>query len=627
MDIVDIVLSKALTPAQLATYMSQAQYAASVASSAAENIESITAQTIANSEAAAAALEDTIGAADSEIDKITLSKTNDVSNTNVVSTTLIATFPSTNTEQLQNLVKYYTSTGQNTDGTMTQKAITDKFDTVDSSISTLEDEVDELKRSGGGGTTNLGAHNKGKMVVVGQDGNIISSAITEQALIEALIKSGDYDAQNAVGLQIDYENRSFLRVQESAEYNAGADFNQYSMYGGRMRCNVADNGQITAWYGDSAYKEDGTNGQVMIYQPKFYYSRVPMKTENISNGVVIRKETIIISPTAQTGFKLHPLFKRPDGTELNYVLISAYEGSAESDDNDSSSINFNTTKLSSVAGVKPISGVNKQFNLANAEKMAQNRGANWHITNMAVESAQQMLQLVEYGTLNGQEALENGISYITNNTTKNCASLTGSTSNLGNTTGAAATTRNETNGTYTDYSEAGKRAISYRGFENPWGNIWRMIAGVNIVGGGAQGGGIPYICDNFNYSTSSDATNYTSIGFRLPSVYDWVSGFGQPAAAYDWVFMPIECVSANSALPIGDNLWTTANLNRVNMACIGGQWYFELNNGMFYYGCDQAAGTAARSFSARLMYIPEKDSIYNANIASWENQYNTPVNA
>jgi hypothetical protein len=43
------------------------------------------------------------------------------------------------------------------------------------------------------------------------------------------------------------------------------------MYGGRMRCNVTDDGTITAFYGDSNYADDGSNGQVMVYQPKFYY--------------------------------------------------------------------------------------------------------------------------------------------------------------------------------------------------------------------------------------------------------------------------------------------------------------------------------------------------------------------
>jgi hypothetical protein len=32
------------------------------------------------------------------------------------------------------------------------------------------------------------------------------------------------------------------------------------MYGNRRRCNVLDDGTITAWYGDSNFKEDGSNG-------------------------------------------------------------------------------------------------------------------------------------------------------------------------------------------------------------------------------------------------------------------------------------------------------------------------------------------------------------------------------
>jgi hypothetical protein len=64
-------------------------------------------------------------------------------------------------------------------------------------------------------------------------------------------------------------------------------------------------------------------------------------------------------------------------------------------------IDFNNDKLSSIAGAKPISGVNNNFNIVNAEKLARNRGEGWHITNMAAESANQMLELVEFGTLNG----------------------------------------------------------------------------------------------------------------------------------------------------------------------------------------------------------------------------------
>lgn len=657
MDIIDVILAKALTPQQLAAYISQAQEATSIATEAAENIESITEQTNENNANAETALEQAqeayelnadalarvgtaiVGSITGEIKKLVLSKV--VTDTaSAIVNNLRTTYPDDSALTVEEIAKYYKASGQNTDGTMTQKAITDMFTDVNNSIDTISENLTELEQSlsslegavteiqqnideGGsssGGTTDLGSENAGKMVSVGEDGTIIVSNITEEALIEALIQAGNYVAQNAVGLQIDYENRTFTRVQEAIDYSMGTDFDKYSMYGGRKLCNVNDEGMITAWYGDAAYKEDGSNGQVMIYQPKFYYSRVQSKVVEIATGSAIRKETVIVTSTEQPGFKIHPLFLAADGSELDYVLLSAYEGCAYTDTydlTDSSDIDFTSAKLSSIAGAKPISGVNKRFTLANAERMAQNRGSAWHVTNMAAESAQQMLQLIEYGTLNGQSAIETGLSYLTNDSSANCASITGSTASLGNGTGAATSTINEVKGTYTTYSEEGKRAVRYRGFENPWGNIWRMVGGVQVVGNQSQNGGILQICSDFDYT---DNNKYVSIGFQLPSQYDWVSAFGVPTAAYDWVFAPIECYGGSSALPVGDNLWTTPSLNRTNMVCVGGQWYFELNNGMFYYGCDQAANTYARSFSARLMYIPVKNSIYTANIAAWRSK-------
>jgi hypothetical protein len=79
-------------------------------------------------------------------------------------------------------------------------------------------------------------------------------------LISSLINSGTYVAREAVGLEIDYAGKAVSRIQEAVGLNMGTDFNNYIMYGGRMRCNVADDGTITAFYGDANYKEDGSNG-------------------------------------------------------------------------------------------------------------------------------------------------------------------------------------------------------------------------------------------------------------------------------------------------------------------------------------------------------------------------------
>jgi hypothetical protein len=90
------------------------------------------------------------------------------------------------------------------------------------------------------------------------------------------------------------------------------------MYGGRMRCNVSDDGAITAFYGDNGYTEDGSNGQVMIYQPKFYYQRIIVGEVADAQGRVVSKEQLLLSAAPRVGFKIHPLFVS-NGEELDYV--------------------------------------------------------------------------------------------------------------------------------------------------------------------------------------------------------------------------------------------------------------------------------------------------------------------
>lgn len=600
MDILDVIMAKALTSD------GQAEQAAAAAEAAAQE--------------AIAAVQGITETVDTEINKLVLSltTTNLTENNEIIGVgyNLVTTFPDGETvKTLSNIIRLYNSTGQNTNGTMSQKAISNYLSSLDQRATQIETDI------------NLGSSNSGKIVVINANGKMVPGLTTEEAIIEAIINSDTYDTTKALGLEIDYANKSFTRLDSALNKTAGQAFDEYLMYGGRSRCNVSDSGEILAWCDGPGYAEDGSNGQVMIYQPKFYYKRVPTVTETHNKGgKIIRKESVIISYEHLNGFKLHPLFITPNGTELDYVFLSAYEGSAYINENsiydlnDSSTIDWTSDKLSSISGAKPISGVNKNFNISNAEQMAQNRGSGWHITNLAAESALQMLELVEFGTLNGQNALEAGVVNITNVASYNCSSITGSTSNLQNATGHANSTTNETNGSYNTYSNAGRRAISYRGMENPWGNIWRMIGGLNIYGDRNNGGGKIYLCTNFNYTPTQISNNYEEVGFCLPSIFDWISAFGYVNSTYDWIFIPIECNNGTSALPIGDNLWTTAELNGINMGMIGGVWSYGEGCGPFYYAFDKSPTEPSRAYSARLMYIPQKDTIYYNNIAEWESR-------
>lgn len=90
-----------------------------------------------------------------------------------------------------------------------------------------------------------------------------------------------YTDEDIAGLCVDYENKTFKRLAGAVNLSQGADFNKFEMYGGRKRCNVLDDGTIVAYYGDENYAEDGSNGQVMVFQPAFYYRVVPLKLEKI----------------------------------------------------------------------------------------------------------------------------------------------------------------------------------------------------------------------------------------------------------------------------------------------------------------------------------------------------------
>ena len=646
MDIIDVMLAKALSPhGQIDTYAAKAAKAKSDADEAVATVESA-ASTIEETQSAAEELLATAQEAletaqsaqintldiedvDAEVKKMTVN-TNTINGQNAYTLQVITTYPD-NDLNTQNITKLYKETGNNEDGGMTQKAITDalaaKADSSALSAKADKTYVDEqiaaIDLSGATtSTVNLGSTNDGKVVVIDQNGNIVSGIVTEEDIIEALVLAGGYTAQNALGLEVNYTGKSFTRTQQAYGRNAGTDFNSFIMYGGRTRCNVANDGTITAFYGDNDYAEDGSNGQVMVYQPKFYYQRIPITTNSNKIGKIVTRDSIMISNTSQNGFKVHPLFIDDNGEELDYVLFSAYEGGLYDVSENSypsvtpTNVDFNNDKLSSVSGTKPITGTSG-LSLQKAEQLNILSQDVYIMTN-------QMIEIIEFGTLNGQASLGKGVCNLSSSGTYNAAALTGSTSSLGNTSGAASSTTIEANGSTTTETEDGKVSIAYRGVENPWGNVWQMLDGVLIYGTTNSNGGVPYICKDKNYSYATLTNNYESAEFSLPNINGWISGLGYGNKKYDWVLMPAECSSsANSALPVGDNGWFTTNLTGLRMIVQGGGWSFEESDGLFYYGCDKApTDSTYKSYGARLLYIPTKNSTYTSNVAKWQQKMN-----
>lgn len=436
-------------------------------------------------------------------------------------------------------------------------------------------------------------------------------------------------ADDIVGIQVDYKNKTFKRLAGAANLTKGSDFDKFTMFGGRKCCNVADDGSIVAWYGDADYKEDGSMGQVMVYQPKFYYLVCPVEYDPIDTGIGyhLRKANYYVSEKPRAGFRLHPAFYDASGNEIDYFLTSAYEGSIYDASasayllNDEQVMNTGEDKFSSIAGARPASGSSQNLTRPNIEAMAQNRGTNWHGDLIKQVSAEQMLMIIEMGMMNLQTAIAQGVVSLPwttgSDTTSSYAAATGSTASLGNGTGRAEKTTTYEGGVAKEYTVDGKTSVCWRGKENFWGNIWKFVYGINIWGNGKMGGGQPYICSDFSFAESKNSGNYEPAGFTVTNANGYISAMGYSTAC-DWLFIASECLG-NSSLPVGDYTYITVNLNGYRIALLGGRWASGSYAGGFCWALDDGVGGRSRNVGGRLVYIPTRDSAtYTAAIEAWK---------
>lgn len=424
---------------------------------------------------------------------------------------------------------------------------------------------------------------------------------------------GMIETEDVLGITMDYKNKTCTRIAGAKNLTAGADFDKFSMYGGRKRCNVSDGGTINAYYGDEGYTEDGSNGQVMVYQPKFYYLVCPLEydRQETGYGYHLRKANYYVSETQRAGFKLHPAFYDKNGNEVDYILMSAYEGCIYDTSanaylkNDEQVMDASKDKFSSIAGARPASGVSQNLTRPNIEQMAKNRGECWHSLGIKTASMEQLLMIVEMGMMNLQTAIGQGVVNLPwttgSDTTSSYAGATGSTASLGNGTGRATKTTTYEGGKATDYTVDGKTSICYRGVENFWGNIWKFAYGINFyceVGKPFLG----YVCKDFNYAESKKTDNYENIGFALPSENGYVSAMGY-STKYDWLFLPSE-VKGNSSLPVGDYYYQNNTWNGYRIAQLGGGWHYGSSAGGFCWSLGNGVGSRSRGIGGRLVYVP-----------------------
>jgi len=350
----------------------------------------------------------------------------------------------------------------------------------------------------------------------------------------------------------------------------------------------------------TASKRDGSDGQVMIEWPDFYY-KVEMNTPSAG------KHQFKFCPYPLAGY-----------TKVPKHYVSAYEAALYRPTNKLSSVinisadyrgGNNTSAWDAAANSllgKPVTNVSR----TNFRTYARNRGTGWNQYGYNDHKWLYWLFVLSYATLNSQKAvnatldsngfrqggLGNGVSTANSTEWSNFSGYNpfipcGASDSLGNGSG-------EVNYTVTDFGGAGvNRTFTvprFLGHENPFGHIWMILDGININIQAADSGGESQVFVADNPSAWNDA-NYT--GYTNRGLMHRANGYMNKALLGAGAeFVPSEAGISGSGT---------------------GTYYCD-----YFYTSIPASGT-----SLRMLFVGGTANIGAAGGFAYSNSNNTPSNA
>ena len=325
-----------------------------------------------------------------------------------------------------------------------------------------------------------------------------------------------------------------------------SDFDNMPIYKDIRRCNLAANGTVTAYEGETGF--NFTTGDVMVEIPIFYY--------RVENDTTASQYRYFISDQPLDGFLPHPAFARPAGT-ADRIYVGAYETGAGH---------------VSRSGLAPlVSQTRAQFRTG-----ARGKGAGWALNDFAARMAVTMLMIVEFANLNTQNIIAPG------NTSTTAALNTGRTNAIVGTGREAGT-----NGATVSFV--------WRGIENWWGNVWEWVDGVN------RNATALWISINPAHYADDTSTNYTQLGFTIPTASGFLTRLGFDVNN-PWAAFPNVATGGSETTFLCDNGWFTGTGWLV--ARVGGSWDSAGLAGAFAWAVNNVAATTSTSIGARLLFIP-----------------------
>ena len=324
--------------------------------------------------------------------------------------------------------------------------------------------------------------------------------------------------------------------------SGSSPFDSYMPWMGMEEYNVdVQAGAVGAKKGDSRFSR--SNNAVMVKIPEFYY-----KIEK--SGSVFR---YYVADGPVDGLSLHP------GSGDNYM--ARYEGHITYD---SGTGKFG---LGSASGMTILTS-NTRSDFRNK---AKDNGPGSQLRDIAAWCAYDLLYLVEFADFNSQEKIGPGIVNAT------AVHKTGETDAMVYHTGRA--------------NSGDNAAVQYRGIENPWGNVFEWIDGINV------NNRVPYICTEPESYADDTTSNYTSSGITLPNS-GWIKGLGF-SSVFPWALLPDTTGGGSATTYIPDYINSSAGWSVVD---VSGCYTNASIAGLFFFDASQSSGISSQYIGARLQF-------------------------
>lgn len=313
-------------------------------------------------------------------------------------------------------------------------------------------------------------------------------------------------------------------------------FDNYLPWSGMDEYNIINNA-VSYKKGQSGFSR--SNYDTVVFIPEYYF--------RIIDDAANKKRYFYIADKAKSGFTKHPGSGKYVG---RYNTISGYY---------------------SKTGSQPLANMTR----ATARTNSKNKGSKWGQYDFASWCAVWLLYLVEFADWNSQATIGVGIC------NGSSMSNTGGTDGMSYHTGTAASSRTATG------------AVQYRNIENPYGNIWEWIDGVNFSDGTV------YVCTTPASYADDTTAGYTNAGTKVQS-NGFIKAIGLSSAA-PWAFFPTE-VGGSETIYIPDYAYYGSGWR---VLVVGGYYGNSAGAvGLFYFNAYIASSGSNSFVGARLLFHP-----------------------